>query len=38
LLPNITESKIFFTNREGFKRLTGHLSLGFRPGGEWVNS
>jgi len=27
-----------YTNREGFAVLTGYLSFGRRPGGDWVNT
>ena len=38
LLPNNTAVKHFYTNRERCEVLTGYLSLGRRPGGEWANT
>jgi hypothetical protein len=37
LLANNTASEIFYTNRERCEVLTGCLSLGCLPGGDWVN-
>ena len=38
LLPNNTVVKHFSTNRERCEVLTGYLSLGRRPGGDWANT
>ena len=38
LLPNNTAVKHFYTNREQCEVLTGYLSLGRRPGGDWANT
>ena len=38
LLPNNTAVKHFYTNMEQCKVLTGCLSLGRRPGGDWTNT
>ena len=38
LLPNNTTVKLFYTNRERCEVLSGYLSLGCRPGGEWANT
>ena len=37
-LPNNTATKHVDTNRERCEILTGYLSLGCRPGGEWMNN
>jgi hypothetical protein len=36
LLQNNNE-KHFYTNLDSCEVMTGYLSLGFRPGGEWAN-
>jgi len=38
LLPNNTALKHFYTNRERCEVLSGYLSLGRQPGGDWVNT
>jgi hypothetical protein len=38
LLPNILPVEHFYTNRKWWEVLTGYLSLGLRPGGDWVNT
>jgi len=38
LLPNNTEVKHFYANRKRCQVFTGNLSLGRRPGGDWVNA
>jgi len=38
LLPNDTAVQHFYTNRERCEVLTGYLSLGRRPGGDWANT
>jgi len=37
LLPNNNAVKHFYANRERCEVLTGYLSLGRRPGSDWVN-
>jgi len=34
----IKRVKHFYTNRERCEVLTGYLSLGCRPGGQWANT
>ena len=38
LLQNNTAVKHFYTNREQCEVLTGYLSLGCQPGGDWGNT
>jgi hypothetical protein len=38
LLPNNTAVKQFYTNQGQCEVLTGYLSLGRRPGGDWANT
>ena len=38
LLPNNTASATFLHKSERCKVLTGYLSLGRRPGGDWANT
>ena len=38
LLLNIGASEKFYTIRERCDMLTGYLSLGLQPGGDWANT
>jgi len=38
LLPIKLRVKQFYTNLERCEMLTGYVSLGRRPGGDWVNT
>ena len=37
LLPNNSAVEHIYTNRQQCEMLTGYLSIGRRPGGEWAN-